>query len=107
MSRISVLHNGLVLDVVCRRHPSAEGYQRWYVVYLVSSTNLDEIMLGQVMPDRVGWNAICDENPQDNWAAQGYATRRQAIEFMLRNAGYWPKYYGFNPLTNGDAKISE
>lgn len=84
----SVNYDGKILDVVCRRHPAgkrSEVHSKWYVVYI------GDEFLGQVIPVRVGWTAICERNPELNWLGQGFATRRLAIEFMLRLAGYWSK----------------
>lgn len=85
----SVLHEGKVLDVVCRKHPASkteETFRNWYVVYV------GEKFLGQaILSSRGGWTAICDTNPEHNWMAKGYSSRRHAIEYMLRCAGYWKK----------------
>ena len=87
-SMFSVVHDGEVLDVVCRKHPAAKmspDLKNWYVVYV------GETFLGEVVLMSPGWKAICRQNPQNNWMANGYATRRFAIEFMLRNSDYWTK----------------
>lgn len=84
----SVHHKGKVMDVYCERLKHSD-LSSWYRVWLVDRE--EKILLGQTIYQQyIGWNSITNSS-HDNYMGDGFATRRAAIEYMLKAKGIWTK----------------